>query len=150
MSPPREDAGEDQCVWGGEDNGRFTIKSAYRIVCGSPENSDSRLWQRVWKWKGPHRIRFFLWLTIQEKLLTNCNRVKRRMAADASCGWCQHSEESVLHILRDCNFAAESWTKLGGFDMLASHWQEDGRMWIRKGLKMENCLTFEIHCWLLG
>ncbi|CAN1181258.1 Putative ribonuclease H protein At1g65750 [Linum perenne] len=36
MSPPREDAGEDGCVWGAEDNGRFTVKSAYRIACAIP------------------------------------------------------------------------------------------------------------------
>ncbi|CAN1743715.1 Putative ribonuclease H protein At1g65750 [Linum perenne] len=33
MSPPRDDAGEDGCIWGAEDSGRFSIKSAYRIAC---------------------------------------------------------------------------------------------------------------------
>ncbi|CAN1854625.1 hypothetical protein LINPERHAP1_LOCUS41404 [Linum perenne] len=32
MSPPRGDLGADRSVWGGEDNDRFSIKSAYNLL----------------------------------------------------------------------------------------------------------------------
>ncbi|CAN1152715.1 hypothetical protein LINPERHAP2_LOCUS18933 [Linum perenne] len=32
MSPPRTDAGEDILVWGLEDNGSFSVKSAYALL----------------------------------------------------------------------------------------------------------------------
>ncbi|CAN1788760.1 Putative ribonuclease H protein At1g65750 [Linum perenne] len=67
------------------------------------------MWNQIWSWSGPNRIRCFLWLALQEKLLSNCSRVRRRMAADASCDLCRDPEESVVHILLDCSFAADSW-----------------------------------------
>ncbi|CAN1318119.1 Putative ribonuclease H protein At1g65750 [Linum perenne] len=149
MSPPRDDAGEDGCIWGAEDSGQFSIKSAYRIACDIPSQTEPGVWGQVWKWKGPHRIRLFLWLAIQEKLLTNCSRVRRHLTADASCGRCNHPEESVSHVLRDCVFAAESWSKLEGFDLSSNLWQEGTETWIKKGLSMENSLLFGTHCWML-
>ncbi|CAN1788303.1 Putative ribonuclease H protein At1g65750 [Linum perenne] len=32
MTPPRQDAGDDALVWGLEDNGRFSVKSAYELL----------------------------------------------------------------------------------------------------------------------
>ncbi|CAN1181256.1 Putative ribonuclease H protein At1g65750 [Linum perenne] len=104
---------------------------------------------KVWKWKSPHKVRFFLWLAIQGKLLTKCSRVRRQMTADASCDWCGHLEESVAHVLRDCVFAAESWSKLEGFDLTSNYWQEEAEAWIKRGLSMANGLLFGIHCWML-
>ncbi|CAN1126042.1 Putative ribonuclease H protein At1g65750 [Linum perenne] len=122
MSPPREESGADQWVLGGESNGSFSIKSAYGIICREVSGANSEMWNQIWSWSGPNRIRCFLWLALQEKLLSNCNRVRRRMAADASCDLCRDPEESVVHILLDCSFAADSWVNLGSFDTSSDQW----------------------------
>ncbi|CAN1147563.1 Putative ribonuclease H protein At1g65750 [Linum perenne] len=119
MSTPREDWGEDCLVWGREANGRFSIKSAYSLVRNEPANSDSGSWRQVWKWRGPNRIRFFLWLAIQDRIMTNANRVRRRLSADASCSFCHNSEERDLVT------------------------------WLRQGLHSDNGLLFGVHCWML-
>ncbi|CAN1130257.1 Putative ribonuclease H protein At1g65750 [Linum perenne] len=70
------------------------------------------MWSQIWSWKGPNQIRCFLWLAIQDKLLTNCSRVRRHLTGDAACSLCQHPEESAAHVLRDSSFAKEAWIKL--------------------------------------
>ncbi|CAN1139910.1 Putative ribonuclease H protein At1g65750 [Linum perenne] len=73
-----------------------------------PSNPRSKeAWNRVWKWGGPSRIQFFLWLLSHEKLLTNLERKRRHMTQDSSCPRCAHTEESIFHILRDCPFAVQ-------------------------------------------
>ncbi|CAN1136739.1 Putative ribonuclease H protein At1g65750 [Linum perenne] len=59
-------------------------------------------WKSVWKWSGPNRIRHFLWLTIQNKLLTNDERRRRHLTEDGSCRRCGNQCEDVNHIMREC------------------------------------------------
>ncbi|CAN1789787.1 Putative ribonuclease H protein At1g65750 [Linum perenne] len=115
LSAPQAEYGEDQVAWGCEDNGRFTIKSAYRLILNSSAEEFTDPWKSVWGWKGPNRIRFFLWLAVHGKLLTNRGRFRRKMTLDASCEHCHHPEESVLHVIRDCQFAADVWSAIEGF-----------------------------------
>ncbi|CAN1155982.1 Putative ribonuclease H protein At1g65750, partial [Linum perenne] len=125
MSPPRVDSGEDQWVWGGEASGRFSIKSAYNIILSQIDTTRPELWATIWKWRGPNRTRVFLWLVVQEKLLTNRERVRRHMTTTTTCEHCQHPLESVSHVLRDYVSAAEVWNKIGFFDTQDSSWQID-------------------------
>ncbi|CAN1178076.1 Putative ribonuclease H protein At1g65750 [Linum perenne] len=70
------------------------------------------MWMSVWRWKGPNRTRHFLWLAIQQKLLTNDERRRRNMTSNANCEFCRHPTESVQHVLRDCVFAKEVWLRV--------------------------------------
>ncbi|KAE8698949.1 hypothetical protein F3Y22_tig00110597pilonHSYRG01147 [Hibiscus syriacus] len=60
----------------------------------------------------PQRIRFFLWLALKEKPMTNLERCKRSLTYDPSCRICGCAEESILHILRDCNMARSLWNQI--------------------------------------
>ncbi|CAN1193234.1 Putative ribonuclease H protein At1g65750 [Linum perenne] len=149
MSPPRPDSGEDEWIWGAEPDGRFTVKSAYKILHTQPGPNIGDHWKVCWKWKGPHRIRMFLWLAIQGKLLTNQERYRRHMTLHTACGYCQDTSESVTHVLRDCAFAKEVWRIVGGFDTSGSLWQGSGSEWLCHGLNSEKCLLFAVVCWWL-
>ncbi|CAN1347607.1 Putative ribonuclease H protein At1g65750 [Linum perenne] len=71
MSPPRPEAREDEWIWGLEGNGKFSIKSAYCLIRNCTAEQDASLWNRVWNWKGPNKIRHFIWLVAHDRLLTN-------------------------------------------------------------------------------
>ncbi|CAN1821548.1 hypothetical protein LINPERHAP1_LOCUS29547 [Linum perenne] len=60
MTPPQADRGDDDWVWGVEKDGKFSIKSAYRIVCNLGDTKLADPWLSVWKWKGPHQAKLFL------------------------------------------------------------------------------------------
>ncbi|CAN1256840.1 Putative ribonuclease H protein At1g65750 [Linum perenne] len=109
MSAPKEEHGEDIWTWGGSHDGRFSIKSAYDIVVEENALATDSRWSKLWNWRGPHRIKLFLWLVYHERLLTNAERVRRHLSPDASCNRCGFMTESVNHVLRDCPIASETW-----------------------------------------
>ncbi|CAN1139380.1 Putative ribonuclease H protein At1g65750, partial [Linum perenne] len=88
MPPPRRNSGDDDWIWGCESSGRFTIKSAYNIICNSEELPSRSIWRSIWRWSGPNRIRHFLWLAAKDRLLTNAMRARRGMSQDAGCTFC--------------------------------------------------------------
>ncbi|KAG8484316.1 hypothetical protein CXB51_023638 [Gossypium anomalum] len=59
-------------------------------------------WKSVWKLLGPQRVRFFIWTTLQRRLLSNMEQVRRGLAIGPSCPICGFHSEDILHILRDC------------------------------------------------
>ncbi|CAN1310611.1 Putative ribonuclease H protein At1g65750 [Linum perenne] len=149
MSPPKQELGDDQWVWGVEKDGKFSIKSAYKLLHELPELPSPANWSVVWRWKGPNRIRFFLWLAMQERLLTNQCRKRRHMTEDISCPLCPNEEETVGHVLRDCTFANEVWLQLRGGDTLADNWLADTQTWLQYDLQSDKGLDFGVTCWYL-
>ncbi|CAI0429938.1 unnamed protein product [Linum tenue] len=69
------------------------------------------MWKKLWKWKGPSRTKHFLWLVMHDRLLTNKERVRRKMTADGNCSHCKDVEETTEHILRKCSKTAAIWEK---------------------------------------
>ncbi|CAN1760045.1 Putative ribonuclease H protein At1g65750 [Linum perenne] len=130
MTPPCSDAGADLPIWGLEANGQYSVSSGYLIACEIDDDSDNR-WKEIWRWEGPQRIRHFLWLAAQNKLLTNEERCRRHLATSDECGGCNSAIESVIHVVRDCPVAKEIWYELLGvnsnhefFQIAESDWWE--------------------------
>ncbi|CAN1129678.1 Putative ribonuclease H protein At1g65750 [Linum perenne] len=99
MAPPRDGIGGDQWSWGLEKDGGFRIKSAYALIKESAGLDPNDFWKKIWEWRGPHRVRHFLWLAGQDHLLTNSQRTKRKLANDPSCSLCPSMEENSTHVL---------------------------------------------------
>ncbi|CAN1146357.1 Putative ribonuclease H protein At1g65750 [Linum perenne] len=108
MTPLAANRSEDQWVWGLDSKGKFTIKSAYNLL--RPASTYIKQRNSVWDWRGANRVRFFLWLAFQDKLLTNNEPLQRNLSTDASCSTCQNPNEDVLHIIRDFPFVWEVWS----------------------------------------
>ncbi|CAN1179214.1 Putative ribonuclease H protein At1g65750 [Linum perenne] len=148
MSTPKESNGEDFWVWGGEQNGRFSIRSAYELLQSSQVVSQDPIWKKIWSWSGPSRIQFFIWLTGHGKLLSNSERVRRHIASDASCNRCGEACESLTHVLRECRYADAVWRNLG-FDTSNQYWSCNLSSWIRDFLGRACSRTFGITLWYL-
>ncbi|CAN1813110.1 Putative ribonuclease H protein At1g65750 [Linum perenne] len=99
-------------MWGLERDGRFSIRSAYLLITEEESAALDPIWRLIWRWKGPQRIRQFLWLVAHNRLLTNSERHRRHLAEFGSCQVCPGHEESVLHVLRDCPLASATWELL--------------------------------------
>ncbi|CAN1166059.1 Putative ribonuclease H protein At1g65750 [Linum perenne] len=146
MTPPKEGSGDDDWVWGCEKSGVFTIKSAYDLI-GKIENPiDADRWKSVWKWRGPSRVRFFLWLAAKGRLLTNAARHKRGLSQDATCPRCAAITEDSCHVLRDCPVAAETWRQTARFDVTGAVWQGPYGEWLTFFLNSDASLLFGIVC----
>ncbi|CAN1726177.1 Putative ribonuclease H protein At1g65750 [Linum perenne] len=149
MSPPQPDSGEDQWTWGEEKNGKFSIKSAYNLIHDLPGIQTTETWRSVWRWKGPNRIRFFLWLATHGRLMTNSARQRRKMTDDASCSLCHGVDETIGHVLRDCRFAKEVWNQMQDFDCSEREWRADSSTWMSTHLGSATKLQFGTICWYL-
>ncbi|CAN1176559.1 Putative ribonuclease H protein At1g65750 [Linum perenne] len=149
MSPPNPDRGEDVWVWGASSDGKFSIKSAYNLIHNQLESLAPDFWSSVWCWRGPNRIKFFLWLVIHGRLLTNVARQKRKMTDNASCPLCDNTEETIEHVLRDCRFATEVWRHVSDFDTSVSQWTLDAAAWLKHHLCSDRSISFGVVCWYL-
>ncbi|CAN1850210.1 Putative ribonuclease H protein At1g65750 [Linum perenne] len=112
MTPPCAQLGEDELAWGLEANGRFSVKSAYIILKEIAPENDGSIWRKVWDWEGPAKIKQFMWLVSHRRLMTNEERCRRHIAADALCPECRASSESVEHVLRLCHVANAVWREM--------------------------------------
>ncbi|CAN1767634.1 Putative ribonuclease H protein At1g65750 [Linum perenne] len=109
MLPPSADRDEDTWVWGCENNGKFSIRSAYDIITCPVNPRPDTAWDLVWRWSGPCRIQHFLWLVAHEKILTNLERSRRHLSDSVNFPRCSTTAEFVLHVVRDCSFASQVW-----------------------------------------
>ncbi|MFQ6667439.1 hypothetical protein Gotur_033468 [Gossypium turneri] len=84
------------------------------IVAVPPPTSSIGNDELISRWldHGPQRVRHFLWLVLNEKLMTNVERCRRGFIDDPSCASCGHVEESIIHVLRDYASAQEVWRQL--------------------------------------
>nr|KYP39528.1 Putative ribonuclease H protein At1g65750 family [Cajanus cajan] len=138
QSPPSDDAGMDRVIWNQILDGEFTIKSAYGVAANLSLPPRSPLFKTIWKWKGPERVRVFLWRVAHGSLLTNSCRARRRMTMNPLCSICLQGEEDSLHVLRDYRFAQEVWSKSCRDPswMLAD--QDNLQPWLLKNLSNSN------------
>ena len=104
--------GEDSVYWGCSKSGFFTVKSAFSLLEGSKWNMEDSRWSAIWKWRGPKRVKMFLWLAIHDTLLTNVERVRRRLTDNDICEKCHQEKEITLHMLPDCPFASWIWSNM--------------------------------------
>ena len=84
-SPPSTELEEDASYWRHSSSGQFTTKSVYlfQVRDATSRSPMEPIWRLIWRWKGPERIRNFLWLVAHNKLLTNDQRVARHLTDNA-------------------------------------------------------------------
>lgn len=68
-----DDEAIDEIYWNGSPSGGFSLGSAMR-QCESPSLEQIKGWKQIWSVAIPQRIRMFLWLAVQDRLMTNINR----------------------------------------------------------------------------
>ncbi|CAN1127067.1 Putative ribonuclease H protein At1g65750 [Linum perenne] len=112
-SPSREELGPDNWLWGENHDRCFTVGSSYNLLSEQGDQRAIGNVMKIWKWGGPNHVKFFLWLTLHEHLLTNAERARRHLTNSTACLQCGSQAETVKHVLRDCPLAEEVWRKLG-------------------------------------
>ena len=101
-------SGSDRLIWGWNQGGDFSVKSAYSGLA-EPDCVTPWRWKFIWNLKLPPRVQHFLWLLLHGKILTNHQRAARGMDVDTSCPRCKAGIETVDHLFRDCKVSAAVW-----------------------------------------
>lgn len=95
-------------MWKLNMNGPFTLKIAYQSIDHDERVLSNSKWKLIWDNKLPPKVKCFLWLVKKGRLLTNHERVRRKIASDAACARCGVVQKIVLHVLRDFSFT-KAW-----------------------------------------
>ncbi|CAI0414109.1 unnamed protein product [Linum tenue] len=154
---PLQEAGEDTTIWGPESDGRFRIGSAYRAAVEWLQDADQEeaardnhtKWMHGWKWPGPNRIRYFLWLCFHDRLMTNGERKRRKLCDSDTCEICKSGAETAEHVIRTCPLATQVWNSLGLIETPLTHCLNFAG-WMATNLKKEGTnLLFGVAAWFL-
>ncbi|KAL4336634.1 hypothetical protein AHAS_Ahas12G0029800 [Arachis hypogaea] len=145
MAPPSPWKNADQAAWDPSIDGMFTVKSAYEALNTDLTEND-RVFRFVLDWKGPERIRTFLWLLANDALLINHNRRRRNMTSEADCPRCNSNEETVLHAFKDCPIARLVWQALLSHQRNQHFFSLDIRDWLCSNLEAKDSwpITFGV------
>jgi hypothetical protein len=113
IKPPSQGAPDFPC-WKLSVDGNFSLKTAYESIENQHQEDlyTNPIFEKVWHWQGPNRIKAFLWKLSHGRLLTNEERRHRNMTNSDLCPRCHDYPESIMHCLRDCEDAREFWTNI--------------------------------------
>ncbi|CAN1191394.1 Putative ribonuclease H protein At1g65750 [Linum perenne] len=150
MTPPRHNIGQDSFIWGLEPNSKFTVRSAYQLLTDSSSELTDPIWNRIWRWNGPNKIKHFLWLATHNRLLTNEERSRRHLTNQVVCSRCSLQTESLSHVLLDCQFASQVWAKTLPLGLDERRRHPTFESWWSAMLKNTSCnIKFGISAWLI-
>ncbi|MBA0854915.1 hypothetical protein Goshw_006589, partial [Gossypium schwendimanii] len=105
-SPSHPSASLGWIIWARTSNGIFSLKSVYWHIRERSWKSKDVQWNTPWKFQGLERVRFFLWLILNQKLLTNVEHVKRGIRHDSSRGLCGYHLKIFCKLSETVQFAS--------------------------------------------
>jgi hypothetical protein len=128
----REDE-EDAIIWQFESSGRFSVQS----LCAIVNNRGIRqiLTPVVWKIIVPLRLHIFLWLLVNNKILTRDNLAKRKKI-----------EENVHHVFFGCYVTRTLWDNISEIlQPVGADFESVAKLWLNeKKFKSVNTCTSAI------
>jgi ribonuclease HI len=129
--PPTLRDGVDRLIWPGNNSGKFTVKAAYAAIANSNNQviEDNKVWDQIWHLSVMERIRVFVWQIQHGRLLTKQWLAKMKLG-EPYCDNCYQFEESILHVLRDCPMAAQTWQHLLRIDARGNFFTTPLQDWI--------------------
>ncbi|KAJ4765864.1 RNA-directed DNA polymerase (reverse transcriptase)-related family protein [Rhynchospora pubera] len=103
--------GMDKFVWKWSSDGKYSSSTTYEafISAGKVQFYLKNLWQlRI-----PPNVKTFLLLLAHDRLLTQCQLLKRNIVFQPHCHLCQHDIlETAEHLFCSCPFSASLWSSL--------------------------------------
>jgi hypothetical protein len=105
---------EDELLWIGGDNSRsLTVKNTYLALLSTQGLSRIGGWRQVvWKWDIQLKIKLFIWLAAENKILTWDNLQQRGWEGPSRCQLCKQDTENINHLFIHCSFTKSVWERL--------------------------------------
>jgi hypothetical protein len=96
---------DDIVLWRFGKKCHFSVKSMYDMLT---VNDSGSYFKKIWKSKIPNKIKIFMWLVVNDAILTKDNMIRRKWQGDPKCSFCSMNE-SAPHLLFQCNIARAVW-----------------------------------------
>ena len=133
---------EDFILWKLSKDGDFSSRTAYALANSSHFLSND--FQGVWIWELDvlPKVISFLWLCMHRSVPVKNTLVSRGIIEEDSCPLCKRMPETIEHLLRECVYACDFWSKVNIPPMVVSSFQAtvDVIEWL-----WVNCLSKAMH-----
>jgi hypothetical protein len=86
----------------------------------------------MWKWKIQQKINLFLWLVVNNKILTWNNLQLRGWKGPGRCQLCKKDCEDSAHLFILCPFTKLIWLKIKNIKKFTQVW---------RGIHLNECLS---------
>ena len=105
---------KDALVWSWNTKlGQVSAKQAYKALQVEERGVEIKFrYTKLWNWKLPLKIQLFIWLLLEQKILTWEIMKKRGFNGPSKCVLCGIFEETICHLFIDCNFIKSIWTSV--------------------------------------
>jgi hypothetical protein len=107
---PWPGVGEDRFSWKWSADGRFSSKSAYRVLwhgtCALPGAT------LVWDSFAPLQYKLHAWLALRRRCWTADRRLRRGLPTHTVCPLCNVANETLDHLSLHCTFSQAVWSGL--------------------------------------
>jgi hypothetical protein len=103
--------GFDQVMWMGGDNpGNPTARKFYLRIVSSKCLTKVESWRlSIWKWQIQLKVKMFIWLVIEEQILTWNMLQRKGWEGPGRCPLCKRDLEMPFHIFKLCPFSITVW-----------------------------------------
>ncbi|KAL4312080.1 hypothetical protein GQ457_01G027270 [Hibiscus cannabinus] len=134
MCPDANDVA-DKPLWRLATSHSFSISSAYESLVNSVWDDKSSCWKCCfWAQPVPQRLRFFLWLSLNERLMTNVERCRCSIEQSPICPCCHMYAKTTAHVLRDCQLATAVWLNLIPPELHVDFFTSNIQVWLLSNL----------------
>lgn len=120
---------QDTLGWAGSHNGKFDLKSAYRIASGN-ENTQAFNGHWIWKLNILPWIQGFLWKCYHKSIGVKACLDSRGICLDITCPLCLQQPETIMHAPRDCQVIKAIWFQLGRDRLDDKFFVSDSEDWL--------------------
>ena len=105
---------EDVLVWDWKgENGILPAKKSYEAISKDRMLSSPKWWAKLlWKPRIHLKLKCFLWLCLENKILTWDNLLKRGFTGPGLCLLCKENEETISHLFIHCSFYKSVWVEV--------------------------------------
>jgi hypothetical protein len=94
--------------------GRYTPKIGYMALCEDwLVEMSCWWWKTIWKYKCPLKSRIFMWLALNNMILTWDQCQRRGKEGPGRCPLCKEAEETSYHLLMTCEYTKLVWKEIG-------------------------------------
>lgn len=106
-----KERGDDSWLWRLENNGLYSVKTAYNEIMKTGGVIEDKYYKRVWNNFIPPKVDAFLWSLSIDRIPTLENLAKRGIVqkADASCQGSRVHLESSSYLFFGCNHFNYVW-----------------------------------------
>jgi hypothetical protein len=100
---------EEKLRWARNNGGEFNLKEAWNYIVDQNQEDLAQQWGNIWGSPQWPKIKMLKWIVLHNQILTWENLRKRGFIGPSQCHLSQPKEETMNHLLNECNYTTEIW-----------------------------------------